>query len=437
MTQVHLRMVGCRLNQAEIDTMARDFEARGYGITDQPEGAALHVVNTCAVTQQATASSRKLIRELHRANPQAAITVTGCYAQVSPDDLRALPGVASVIDNQGKDTLVDYLAGEAPTVFDREPVAREQRLTRTRAFIKVQDGCENACTFCITTVARGAGRSRTVAEVVAEIQQLQQAGCQEAVLTGVHLGSTGHDLGDFNGLETLVRAILSDTDIPRLRLSSLEPWDLAPDFFRLWENPRLCGHLHLPLQSGSDRTLRRMLRRTSQESFRALVDAARTIAPDAAITTDMIAGFPGETDADFEDSLAFAQDMNFAGMHVFPYSARQGTAAARMKGHVRSEIRKERAARLSAVAQAGAEAFAGRFMGQTRPVLWENIAGANDDGFLNVGYTDNYVRVGCTHPRPLTGMITATRLETADSNRAQLLGIPVLEEMDQHDGNHA
>jgi threonylcarbamoyladenosine tRNA methylthiotransferase MtaB len=399
--------------------MGREFRAQGHTLTDEASEAEWHVVNTCAVTQQATASSRKLIRDLHRANPDAKITVTGCYAQLSPSELTLLPGVVSVIDNAGKDTLVEQLTGKKPELFDHEPIAREARINRTRAFVKVQDGCENACTFCITTVARGAGRSRQLADVLDEIRYLIAAGYQEAVLTGVHLGSTGHDLGNLNGLYEMVQAILAETDLPRLRLSSLEPWDLHPDFFSLWADPRLCRHLHLPLQSGNDKVLRRMLRRTTQAQFMALVEAARAVAPDMAITTDVIAGFPAETDEEFEDSTAFIEACDFAALHVFPYSPRSDTAAARMRGHVASEVKKARVARLIAHSEAQAEKFARRFIGEKRPVLWENVGGATADGFINVGYTDNYLRVGCIHPRPLTGLLTPVVLGEYDVARAQ------------------
>lgn len=425
--KIHLRMTGCRLNQAELDAMGRQFEAQGHTLTDQPTDAGWHVVNTCAVTQAATASSRKLVRELHKANPAAQISVTGCYAHLAPDELSILPGVVRVIDNTGKDTLVEQLTGQSAQPFDHEPLARDARVGRTRAFVKVQDGCDNACTFCITTVARGAGRSRTIAEVVEEVRYLLACGYQEAVLTGVHLGSFGHDRGQLNGLEQLVRAILSETGLPRLRLSSVEPWDLDASFFTLWQDPRLCRHLHLPLQSGSDRTLKRMLRRTSQAGFSALVDAARHTAPDMAITTDVIVGFPGETEADFEQSAAFIRAMDFAGLHVFPFSQRAGTPAARMKGHVRSEIKNERTALLLAHHRVQTEKFARKFQGQQRPILWENVAGATQDGFINVGYTDNYVRAGCVHPRPLTGLITAAALGDYDTGRAQIEVVPMLE----------
>jgi threonylcarbamoyladenosine tRNA methylthiotransferase MtaB len=420
--KVHLRMLGCRLNQSEIDTMARQFTQQGHEIVTNAAEAEWHIVNTCAVTQQATSSSRKLIRELHRANPDAQITVTGCYAQIAPDEIQVLPGVTRIIDNSGKDTLVEQLTGQPALPFDTEPVGRDSMPGRTRAFVKVQDGCDNTCTFCITTVARGEGRSRDAGEILEEICYLHAAGYGEAVLTGVHLGSYGHDQGEPDGLLHLVRLILAETEIPRLRLSSLEPWDLSEDFFSLWENPRLCRHLHLPLQSGCDSTLRRMRRRTDQASFRALVQAARRQVPDICITTDIIAGFPGETNEEYAISRAFIEEMAFAGMHVFPYSRRPGTPAARMKGHLPKAMTKARVADLITLAEQMQRAYVRPFTGQTRPVLWEQIAGVTEAGFINVGYTDNYIRVRCIHPRVLTNHITLAHLNVYDEAQQQMLG---------------
>jgi threonylcarbamoyladenosine tRNA methylthiotransferase MtaB len=431
--KVHLRMTGCRLNQSELEQMARQFEQQGHEITTDPVEAEWMVVNTCAVTQQATASSRKLIRELHRANSDSQITVTGCYAQIAPEEITVLPGVTQIVDNIGKDTLVEQLTGQPAEPFDFEPVSRTTREGRTRAFVKVQDGCDNACTFCITTVARGQGRSRDLAEIIAEVRYLHTAGYQEAVLTGVHLGSYGHDLGDPHGLARLVRAILNETDIPRVRLSSLEPWDLDEDFFKLWSNPRVCRHLHLPLQSGCDQTLRRMARHTNQENFRSLMKAARQAAPEMCITTDVIVGFPGETDIEFEQSTAFIEEMAFAGLHVFPYSKRAGTPAARMKHHVRDEIKKERSARLLQLSKTLENRYAQQFTGQIRPVLWEHIAGATEDGFINVGYTDNYIRVRTIHPRALTNSITPVELLAYDSQMQHMQVRPLLDKIYDHD----
>jgi threonylcarbamoyladenosine tRNA methylthiotransferase MtaB len=393
--------------------MARQFQGQGHELVDDPALADQVIVNTCAVTQDAVRSSRHLIRDLNRANQNASIAVTGCYAQISPDEIAVLPGVSRIVDNQLKDKLVETLTGKPVELFDLDPLERDRKLGahgRTRAFVKVQDGCDNACTFCVTTIARGAGRSRPLSEIINEIRYLHAIGYQEAVITGVQLGSYGHDLGDYSGLIQLVESILTETDIPRLRLSSLEPWDLSVEFFRLWENPRLCRHLHLPLQSGCDATLRRMRRRTDQASYRALVWAARQHVPDMRMTTDIIVGFPGETDDEFAASEAFIQEMNFAGLHVFRYSRRPGTAASRMRGHLPEDVKKERSLRLVMWSQMAERRYAEGFIGHTLPVLWEHIAGATEDGFINVGYTDNYIRVQSIHPRVLTNHIISAQM---------------------------
>lgn len=409
--RVYLETTGCRLNQSEIETLARQFRRAGHTLAASAQEADLCVLNTCAVTGEAARTSRMLLRRLNRENPDAPVVATGCYAHLAPEVVGALPGVAHVINNLEKDRLVPLVTGQDPPadLFEREPLDREivaGALGRTRAFVKVQDGCDNRCTFCVTTLARGAGRSRPLADVVREIRALHGAGYQEAVLTGVHLGSYGHDQGARDGLAALVRAILRDTDIPRLRLSSLEPWDLAPEFFALWQNPRLCRHLHLPLQSGCDATLRRMARRTSQASFRALVTAARAQIADLAISTDVIAGFPGETEAEFETSFAFVREMAFMKLHVFRYSRRAGTAAARMAGPVADEVKKQRSARLLALSDEGAAHFAGQFVGREVDVLWEQITGACPEGFHNAGLTDHYLRVETVAPAVLTNTIT-------------------------------
>lgn len=410
--KVYLEFTGCRLNQSEIETLARQFQAAGHVLVSDAAEADLCVVNTCAVTREATRSSRNLIRRINRAQPDADIVATGCYAHLAPDVVGRLPGVREVVDNEAKARLVPLvLHDDVPDEragYDREPVERETvpgALGRTRAFVKVQDGCNNRCTFCITTVARGAGRSRAQDEIIAEINALVAAGYQEAVLTGVHLGSYGHDWLERDGLRRLVAAILEQTAIPRLRLSSLEPWDLAPEFFSLWQDARLCRHLHLPLQSGCDATLRRMSRRTNQHDFAALVDAARAQIPDLALSTDVIAGFPGETDDEFEDSYRFVQTMDFMKLHVFRYSPRSGTAAARMPEHVPEPVKKDRAARMRTLSDDGARQFRARFVGRELPVLWEQVTGASERGFCNSGLTDNYLRVEMHAPRALTNTI--------------------------------
>ena len=256
--KVFLNTIGCRLNQSEIETMARQLLAAGHEIVTESAEADKVIINTCAVTAEAARDARSQTRRIHRSNPNAEIVLTGCYATIAPDELSKVQGAGRVVVNQQKAQLVQMLDPKARIdlpVFDQEPVLREFLAgslgANTRAFIKVQDGCDNKCTFCITTVARGTGQSRHLGDVVAEIQALAAAGYQEAVLTGVHLGSYGHDFGNQAGLRDLVQAILQHTDMPRLRLSSLEPWDLAPDFFTLWQNPRLLPWLMTYLSSAT------------------------------------------------------------------------------------------------------------------------------------------------------------------------------------------
>lgn len=413
--KIFLDTIGCRLNQAEIERYARQFRAAGHTLVADPEEAEMAVINTCAVTAAAGADSRQKVRKMARVGLNQVV-VTGCWSTLRPGDAAKLPGVSQVIPNAEKDLLVPQVLGVDPQIFELEPVERElvpgARL-RTRAFVKVQDGCDNRCTFCITTVVRGAGRSEPLSNILREIQNLQnshQDAAQEIVLTGVHLGSWGQDLVPPQTLQFLVQSILSETDIPRLRLSSLEPWDLDEGFFSLWENPRLCRHLHLPLQSGSAATLRRMARKTTPASFAALVDAARKVCPQLAITTDIITGFPGETEQEFQESLEFVQAMAFAGGHVFTYSARNGTAAARMPGQVPSQIRKERNARMREVLSASAQRYQASFIGQTLPVLWESAAGLGPEGWALSGLTDNYLRVRAVAPEHLWNRITPVHL---------------------------
>jgi len=401
--KVFLDTIGCRLNQAEIESMALQFRAAGHEIAASAEGADLAVVNTCAVTTDAAADSRRKIR--HLANTGVGeIVATGCWTTLQPEQAAALPHVKRTIPNQRKDALVAETLGLPPSAilpFDLEPIARAPLPGlhhRTRAFIKVQDGCDNHCTFCITTLARGESRSRPLADVLRDIQSALRGGAKEIVLTGVHLGSWGQDLG-FH-LRDLVAAILRETDVLRLRLSSLEPWDLDEEFLSLWDEPRLQPHLHLPVQSGCDSTLKRMARKTSTASFRELVAAARRLIPDVAITTDLIAGFPGETADEFAATLDFVREMEFGGGHVFTYSPRPGTGAARLGGQVRPEVRKERNHILRAALDEAEQSYRQKFLGRTLPVLWESVSELGEWGWQMEGLTGNYLRVSASASSP-------------------------------------
>lgn len=424
--KIRFDFIGCRLNISEIETMAREFRVAGHQIVGAGEVADLCVFNSCTVTHIAARTSRQKIRRLKRENPAAKVVVTGCYAELSPDEIGKL-GVDLIVGNDDKDRLVQKTieaglldastAIPAPDATFPLPGTGEH----TRAFIKVQDGCDNHCTYCIVTVARGQGRSRSIAEVVTEIGQLASLGYQEAVLTGVHLGSFGHDHDDRHGLKKLVRAILAETDLPRLRLSSLEPWDLAEDFFSLWEDPRLCRHLHLPLQHGNDAILRRMARRTSQAEFSALVDAARKAIPGLGLTTDLIVGFPGETESHFADSLAFIDRMAFSGTHIFRFSPREGTTAAKMSGQISPQISHQRSQALHQVSDYHEREFRLSMLDQTLPVLWETAEETPIGGHVWSGLTDNYIRVSAPSTANLHNRITPATLISLAPNAVEAI----------------
>ena len=388
--RIHVSSLGCKLNQSEMDSLAAQLARGGHQIVAAPGEADLCVFNTCAVTHVAAQKSRQALRRLHRENPGARLVVTGCYAELTPEELRDLPGVELVAGNLAKDNLALLIGSDTQNPESRIEIPK----SRTRAFVKIQDGCDNACAYCIIHVARGPQRSRPPEMVLAEVRAYVATGHKEVVLTGVHIGAYGRDGARDSGTDiwALVARILDETDVARLRLSSIEPWDLPESALALWQNPRLCRHLHLPLQSGCDATLARMNRRYTTAEFAALVATARAAIPDLAVTTDVIVGFPGETDAEFDASLAFVRELGFARVHVFPYSLRAGTPAARMPGQVPAPVKAERAKAMRAAAAASARAFRQQFVGRTMPVLWETSR-PGADGPVWSGLTDNYLRV--------------------------------------------
>lgn len=397
--------------------MSRQFRAAGHEIVASAEHADMAVVNTCAVTTQAASDSRGKIRTIARAGVNE-IVATGCWTSIQPKDAAALPNVRHVVTNDKKDLLVPQVLNLQPDTFDLEPIDRipiPGLHRRTRAFIKVQDGCDNKCTFCVTTLARGEGRSRPLADVINDVNAALAGDSKEIVLTGVHLGSWGQEMN--HHLRDLVQALLRETDVQRLRLSSLEPWDLDADFFSLWNDKRLMPHLHLPLQSGSDSTLRRMARKTTQQSFRQLVHAARQVLPDVAITTDMIAGFPGETDEEFAETLEFVNEMKFTGGHVFSYSPRPGTGAAKMKGQVKPEVRKRRNRILQEVIEESAASYREKIIGQTMSVLWESTTEYGEYGWRMEGWTGNYLRVSAVAPSPRWNEVDEVKLLGLDGEK--------------------
>ncbi|MFI3120012.1 MAG: tRNA (N(6)-L-threonylcarbamoyladenosine(37)-C(2))-methylthiotransferase MtaB [Methylococcaceae bacterium] len=397
--KVHLKTLGCRLNEAELETWAQAFQKSGHQITRQAETAHLIVINSCAVTQDAARKSRQLIRRIHRDNPQAKLVVSGCYATLNEDEAASLLGVDLVIGNKDKDRLVEKALTElnmdSMPALSTEPgeISLFTR-GRQRAFVKVQDGCRYRCTFCIVTVARGEESSRPVQAVIDEINALHRQGITEVILTGVHLGGYGSDLG--NNLSDLIKAILAKTDMPRLRLGSLEPWELPDDFFELFDNPRLMPHLHLPLQSGSDTVLRRMARRCKTEEFAAIVNRLRAQIPHFNVTTDIIVGFPGETEQEWQESFNFIKQTGFGHIHIFTYSSRAGTKAAGLPGQLGNDLKKQRSKQLHELAETMKLKFFEDNVGHEFPILWEGYSEAlNDDKQRIFGYTPNYLRVGC------------------------------------------
>jgi len=448
--RVALATLGCRVNQAESDSLAEQFQARGYQVVRSHQPADVFILNSCTVTHVADRKSRQVLRQAKRANPNALIAVTGCYAQMGAGEVAAMLGVDLVVGNGDKPCLVDIIEeaiaarpvteGSAPGGLGVGPsspssfalpaatILGDSRLggadypatpRRTRALIKIQDGCDNFCTYCIVPKARGPRRSVPVQEVVDAVQEKVGQGYAEVVLTGVHAGAYGQEPGSPTAgvdLAGLVQRILMETNVRRLRLSSIEPWDFRPHFLALWESPRLCRHLHLPLQSGSDTTLQRMGRRYSAGMFRELVGNIRSAIPEVAITTDVMVGFPGETEADHAESLRFCTEIGFAGMHVFQYSRREGTPAARLPRQVVETVKKRRSEEMLALAASSAARFRQRFLGHRALILWEGQTGTHGPGPEHAGrrtwegLTDNYLRVYAEAPIILSNQLSLARL---------------------------
>ncbi len=409
---VYLDTLGCRLNAAESEDMARRFQGAGCTLVHAPEAADVMVLNTCAVTSQAAKRSRHRLRALHRANPAARIAAVGCWTTAHPQDAADYPGVAWVIPNADKSEAAERILGTTA-----HPAPWQPGLWRhTRVFLGVQDGCDHTCTYCITRILRGPARSRPLDDVVRSVQALVAQGAQEVVLTGVSLGAYGQDLGHDQTLASLVGALLDETNVPRLRLSSIEPWDVSEVLLRQWEHPRLCRQLHVPLQSGSDEILRRMGRRITTAEFAHVVARAREIAPAMAVTTDVLVGFPGETKAAFEESLAFVEEMAFARLHVFRYSEREGTPAVRLSGRVPHRVRTARSKRMRTLGKRLSTAYRERFVEQVLSVLWEQ---QDDQGHWH-GLTDTYLAVTTVSEDDLYNRITPVRLVAVEGR--QLVG---------------
>lgn len=393
--KVFFDTIGCRLNQAEIEHMAGQFRAAGHEILENPTGADLVVVNTCAVTAAAASDSRQKVRQANHAGVENII-LTGCWATLEPGAAASLPGVSEVIANLEKMDIPFRVLEQTDELMEQEPLARRPlpgAHLRTRAFIKAQDGCDNLCTFCVTRVARGKSQSLEKQTILDDVLRAERGGVHEIVLSGVHLASWGKENGNQETITDLITFLLKHTKIERVRLSSVEPWDIEDRFFDLWQDPRMCRHLHLPLQSGSAAVLKRMLRRTTPADFARLVETARARIPGVAVTTDVIVGFPGETEEEFAESLEFIRQVHFSGGHVFKYSPREGTAAARMANRVKGKVARDRAEQMRLVISSSERVFFEQAIGTRAHVLWEASAKPTTTGWELQGLTDNYLRV--------------------------------------------
>jgi len=411
---VYFTNLGCKLNQAEIEALAREFTAAGHRVVGSLAEAEIHVINSCTVTHVAARSSRKLARRGSRLGSRVRTVLTGCYASGSPGEAARLAGVDLVVPNAEKGELlarVHQAFPEAVPVLPRLPEAAPPGPCwsieggHTRAMVKISDGCNMRCSFCIIPFTRGQETSRPVGDVVAEVRALCAEGFREVVLTGVQI--THWRVGELR-LYDLARAVLDETPVERLRLTSIAPWDWESRLLEIFRHPRVCRHVHLSLQSGSTATLVRMRRPYSAEGFAGVMAELRQGLPGVAVTTDVIVGFPGETAEEFADSLAFVRRAGFARVHVFPYSPRQGTAAAELPGQVPHGEKRERMGAMLAVAEEARAAFARAHLGETVSVLWER----REDSGLWMGLTDQYLRAHTTVPEgtQLRNRITPLRV---------------------------
>lgn len=413
--KIFLDTIGCRLNQSEIERFAVRFRAEGHELVAEPATADLVVVNTCAVTAAASADSRSKIRWAARAG-KAKIIATGCYATIDPQTVASIPAVVFLVPNSEKDRLVSLALGSC----ENDPIELVSRLPlpghhkRTRAFIKVQDGCDNFCTFCITRIARGSNHSQPERMIFEDIDSALKGGAKEIVLSGVNLGAWGKELNPQKSLVYLIKKVVEKLSPQRIRLSSVEPWDINDEFLEVLSLSGFCQHLHLPLQSGSDAVLKRMGRRSSVADFELVVNRLRQRNPEVAVTTDLMVGFPGESEAEFRASIDFVRKMEFSGGHVFSYSSRPGTAAEKLPDHLPSIIKKKRSAEMRDVFAESAIRYRQKFIGKELSVLWEKSIESNGSWSVS-GLSGNYLRVNALSDRDLNNQITQSRVIRQDN----------------------
>jgi threonylcarbamoyladenosine tRNA methylthiotransferase MtaB len=422
--KVAFHTLGCKVNYYESEALKGEFRRAGFEVVDFEEPADVYVINTCTVTHLAERKSRQIIRRAKRRNPAALVAVTGCYAQVSPEDISSL-GQADLVTGTadrlalpelvrkkmaGGDVFAGIDAYAKEAVFEDLPWVSEGE--RTRAFLKIQDGCRQFCTYCIIPRARGPLRSLPLQKALAYLQEIGRSGYKEVVLTGIHLGLYGIDLQPQTDLGSFLERAAAVEGIERLRLSSVEPWDLEDKLLEVVKgNKKICRHLHIPLQSGDDGILKEMGRPYDASFYRGLLKRLRDALPDLAVSTDIMVGFPGESEEQFRRGIDFVRECAFSRLHVFKYSPRSGTKAASMADQVRPEIKEARSREMINLGKELARNFQEKFIGRRLDVLFEKVLPAGDErgeiaaGGLLEGLTSNYLRVRAPGPGNLRGQI--------------------------------
>ena len=394
--------LGCKVNQYDSDAMRTLFIHRGYKPVEHSEVADVYIINTCSVTSIGDRKSRQVIRKIRRNNPDAVIAATGCYAQVAPEELEKMGDVDVIVGHQDRNKIVDYIEEAEKSektvnaVKDIMSIREYENLTvdpegevKARAFVKVQEGCDNYCTFCIIPYARGRLKSRKQEDAVDEIKKLVEKGYREVVLTGIHLGNYGKDLRNGTSLSTLVSELLKIPNLLRIRLGSIESVELSDELINIIKNEkRVCHHLHLPLQSGSDAVLKSMNRHYRLRQYKDLIAMLREKIPNLALTTDLIVGFPGETEENFKETLNTLHELKFSAIHVFPFSKRTGTPAAMYPNQITNEEKKKRVHRVQELEKKISKEFRCEFLNKIVHVLAENKKEEYFEGF-----SDEYIRV--------------------------------------------
>ncbi|MBO9600123.1 MAG: tRNA (N(6)-L-threonylcarbamoyladenosine(37)-C(2))-methylthiotransferase MtaB, partial [Cohnella sp.] len=438
MPNVAFYTLGCKVNFYDTEAIWQLFKNEGYEQVDFEQTAAdVYVINTCTVTNTGDKKSRQIIRRAVRRNPEAIIAVTGCYAQTSPAEIMAIPGVDLVVGTQDRDKLMTYIAD---IQSDRKPMNAVRNIMktrefeeldvpdfseRTRAFLKIQEGCNNFCTFCIIPWSRGLSRSRKPESVLNQAKQLVAAGYKEIVLTGIHTGGYGDDLENYR-LADLLKDLDRVDGLERIRISSIEASQIDDEMIAVLNgSPKMCRHLHIPLQAGDDAILKRMRRKYTTAEFAEKIRRIHEAMPGVAITTDVIVGFPGETEEQFENGYRFMERMKFAEMHVFPYSKRTGTPAARMEDQVDEEMKHERVHKLIDLSERMQAAYGREWVGKVLDVIPEREAKGLEGQGLVSGYTDNYIQVVLNGDPSLIGKLCRVRITESGVNecKGQLLEV--------------